>query len=177
MFDISLGEMAVIGAVALVVIGPERLPKVARTLGLLVGRAQRFANSVKADLDREIAQSELAKLEAEMRAQGAELRNTIHQPLADAKAALLAAPADTPAPAVIHTPAEPAVTPLPEPEQFALTAADQALRPVVEPAAATVVSAPAPAPQISPAAHDERQLDLFEPSVPTAAPTPARDRR
>ncbi|GGP27822.1 Sec-independent protein translocase protein TatB [Silvimonas amylolytica] len=177
MFDISLGEMAVIGAVALVVIGPERLPKVARTLGLLVGRAQRFANSVKADLDREIAQTELAKLEAEMRAQGAELRNTIHQPLADAKAALLAAPSETPAPVVMNTPVEPPATTQSEPDPFALTTADQALRPVAEPAPVSAVSAPAPAPQIHAGAHDERQLDLFEPSVPSAAPTPARDRR
>jgi sec-independent protein translocase protein TatB len=173
-FDISLGEMAVIGAVALVVIGPERLPKVARTLGLLIGRAQRFANSVKADLDREISQSELAKLEAEMRAQGNELRNTIHQPLTDAKAALLAVPSDTTIapPAVTNNPVEaPAVT-QPEPDQFALTAADQALQP------SPAVSAPHPAPQASAhPAHDERQLDLFETAAPSTTAAPARDRR
>ncbi|MBB5193141.1 sec-independent protein translocase protein TatB [Silvimonas terrae] len=172
MFDISLGEMAVIGAVALVVIGPERLPKVARTLGLLVGRAQRFAASVKADLDREISQTELAKLEAEMRSHGNDLRNTIHQPLADAKAALLAGPAEVSAPAAMNTPVDPPATPLPEPDQFALTAADQALQPA--PAAAPVSH---PAPQTSAPAHDERQLDLFETSTPSAPVSPARDRR
>ena len=175
MFDISLGEMAVIGAVALVVIGPERLPKVARTLGLLVGRAQRFAASVIADLDREISQSELAKLEAEMRAQGNDLRNTIHQPLADAKAALLAPPSDTPAPlpVTMNTPVEPPATSLPEPDQFALTAADQAL----QPAPPVVAAPPHPVSQAGPGAHDERQLDLFDTSTPSAVITPARDRR
>ena len=115
MFDISLGELMVIGAVSLVVIGPEKLPKVARTVGMLIGRAQRFTANVKADLDREIAQGELAKLEAEMRSQGESIRNSIHQPFSEAKAALLeAAPnADhtvaaleraAPSPAVIATP-------------------------------------------------------------------------
>jgi sec-independent protein translocase protein TatB len=66
MFDLSFAELAVIGAVALVVIGPEKLPKVARTAGLLLGRAQRMVASVKADLDREMRQAELAQLQAEI---------------------------------------------------------------------------------------------------------------
>ena len=62
MFDIGFWELLVIGVVALLVIGPERLPKVARTAGLWVGRARRFVSTVKADIDREIAADELKKV-------------------------------------------------------------------------------------------------------------------
>jgi sec-independent protein translocase protein TatB len=61
MFDIGFWELAVIGVVALLVIGPERLPRVARTAGLWLGRARRFVSSVKADIDRELAADELKK--------------------------------------------------------------------------------------------------------------------
>lgn len=66
MFDIGFSELIVIGIVALVVIGPERLPKVARTAGLLLGRMQRYVNDVKADISREIQLDELKKMQAEM---------------------------------------------------------------------------------------------------------------
>ena len=55
MFDIGFWELAIIGVVALLVIGPERLPRVARTAGLWLGRARRFVSTVKADIDRELA--------------------------------------------------------------------------------------------------------------------------
>ena len=54
MFDIGFSEIVVIGVVALIVIGPERLPKVARTLGHMFGRLQRYVNEVKADINREM---------------------------------------------------------------------------------------------------------------------------
>ena len=66
MFDISFSELMVIGVVALVVIGPERLPKVARTVGHLLGRAQRYVNDVKTDIKREIELDELRKFKDEM---------------------------------------------------------------------------------------------------------------
>ena len=66
MFDIGFSELIVIGVVALVVIGPERLPKVARTAGLLLGRLQRYVNDVKADISREMQLDELKKLQAEV---------------------------------------------------------------------------------------------------------------
>jgi len=59
MFDIGFWELMVIGVVGLVVIGPDRLPGVARKLGYWVGRARRFVNSVRQDIDREIRQDEL----------------------------------------------------------------------------------------------------------------------
>lgn len=67
MFDFSFGELAVIGTVALVVLGPERLPKVARTVGDWVGKAQRYVNQVKSDINREIELAELKKLQEEAR--------------------------------------------------------------------------------------------------------------
>jgi len=66
MFDVGFSEMIVIAIVALVVIGPERLPKVARTAGLLLGRMRRYVNDVKADISREMQLDELKKLQSEM---------------------------------------------------------------------------------------------------------------
>ena len=66
MFDIGFSELLVIAIVALIVIGPERLPKVARTLGHLFGRMQRYVNDVKADIAREMELEELKKFRASM---------------------------------------------------------------------------------------------------------------
>ena len=66
MFEIGFSELIVIAVVALVVIGPERLPKVARTAGHLLGRMQRYVNDVKADIGREMQLDELKKLQADM---------------------------------------------------------------------------------------------------------------
>ena len=59
MFDVGFSELVVIALVALIVIGPERLPRVARTVGALLGRAQRYVNEVKADIQREVDLEEL----------------------------------------------------------------------------------------------------------------------
>ncbi len=66
MLDFSVSEIGLIGVVALIAIGPERLPKVARTAGILLGRFRRYALSVKAEIDREIQQSELNELHKKM---------------------------------------------------------------------------------------------------------------
>lgn len=66
MFDISFTELMVVGAVALIVIGPEKLPKVARTVGHLVGRLQRYVSDVKSDINREMEFDELRRLRKEM---------------------------------------------------------------------------------------------------------------
>ena len=66
MFDVGFSELVVIGIVALVVIGPERLPRVARMAGHLLGRMQRYVNDVKADINREIQLDELKKLRADV---------------------------------------------------------------------------------------------------------------
>jgi sec-independent protein translocase protein TatB len=65
MFDIGFSELMVIAVVALLVIGPERLPKVARTAGHMFGRLQRYVNDVKADIQREMELDELRKLRSQ----------------------------------------------------------------------------------------------------------------
>jgi sec-independent protein translocase protein TatB len=62
MFDIGFSELLVIGVVALIVIGPERLPKVARTAGHLYGRLQRYVASVKSDISQEIQLDEMRRI-------------------------------------------------------------------------------------------------------------------
>ena len=62
MFDVGFSELIVIALVALIVIGPERLPRVARTVGALLGRAQRYINDVKADIQREVDLEELKNI-------------------------------------------------------------------------------------------------------------------
>ena len=64
MFDIGVSELGVIGAVALVVLGPERLPRVARTVGNLLGRAQRYLAEVKAEVNRQIDLDELRSMKS-----------------------------------------------------------------------------------------------------------------
>ncbi len=66
MFDIGFSELMVIAVVALIVIGPEKLPKVARTVGHLFGRMQRYVNDVKSDISREMALDDLRKLQSSM---------------------------------------------------------------------------------------------------------------
>ena len=66
MFDIGISEIMVIAVVALIVLGPEKLPKTARTLGHLFGRLQRYVGEVKADINRELAIEDLKKLQAEV---------------------------------------------------------------------------------------------------------------
>src|SRR3546814_10644584 len=66
MFDVSFSELLLIGVIALIVIGPERLPGVARTIGHLAGRAQRYVNDVKSDIQRDVALGELNNLNDQM---------------------------------------------------------------------------------------------------------------
>lgn len=67
MFDIGFTELLVIGVVALIVIGPERLPKVARTAGHLYGRMQRYVSSVRSDISREMEIDELRRAGQDLR--------------------------------------------------------------------------------------------------------------
>jgi len=79
MFDIGFSELMVIGIVALLVIGPERLPKVARTLGHLLGRAQRYVNDVKSDINREMQLDELRKLQTQVSESARSLESSVRQ--------------------------------------------------------------------------------------------------
>lgn len=77
MFDVSFSELLIIGIVALIVIGPERLPAVARTLGHLLGRLQRYVSDVKSDLRREIQLDELKKIQTEVAEQARSIERTV----------------------------------------------------------------------------------------------------
>jgi len=95
MFDISFGELMIIGVVALIVIGPQRLPGVARTLGHLVGRAQRYVNDVKRDIQKEIDLDELNKVKTQMETAARSVQSTVQdaatsftKPVAEAQAAV-----------------------------------------------------------------------------------------
>ncbi|MGE5740034.1 MAG: Sec-independent protein translocase protein TatB [Betaproteobacteria bacterium] len=88
MFDIGFSEIVVIGVVALVVIGPERLPKTARTLGHLFGRLQRAVNDVNADINREMELDELRKLQREMQGAAREFEQSVTTAASDMQAGL-----------------------------------------------------------------------------------------
>jgi sec-independent protein translocase protein TatB len=81
MLDLGLTKMALIGVVALVVLGPERLPRVARTAGALFGRAQRYINDVKAEVTREIELDELRRMKSEFETAASNVESTVHDNL------------------------------------------------------------------------------------------------
>ncbi len=78
MIDIGLSKMALIGAVALVVIGPEKLPMVARTVGTLLGKAQRYVSDVKAEVSRSMELDELKKMRENMESAARDVEQSIH---------------------------------------------------------------------------------------------------
>ena len=77
MFDVGISEIMVIAVVALIVLGPEKLPKTARTLGHLFGRLQRYVGEVKADINRELALDDLKKLQAEVSTAAADFQTSM----------------------------------------------------------------------------------------------------
>lgn len=77
MLDIGVTKIAIIGAIALVVIGPERLPGVARTLGTLLGRARSYMADVKAEVDRSMALDELKKMKESVQSAAQEVEQSI----------------------------------------------------------------------------------------------------
>jgi sec-independent protein translocase protein TatB len=92
-FDVSFSELLVIAVVALLVIGPEKLPKVARTVGAFTGRMQRYMAQVKEEVNREMRFEELQKLQQEIKQsvedsivqESAALQTSIHAPSRPAK--------------------------------------------------------------------------------------------
>jgi sec-independent protein translocase protein TatB len=108
MFDIGFSELLVIGLVALVVIGPERLPRVARTIGHLAGRLQRYVNDVKADINREVEMEELRKMRDSVTQAATDIQSSVegelHKAETDLNAAASAA-TGVPEPAVEAAPA------------------------------------------------------------------------
>ena len=137
MFDIGFSEIVVIAVVALIVIGPERLPKTARTLGHLFGRLQRYVNDVKADISREMELDELKRLQNEVKTAAEGIKSTVESAARDVESGarevesqLNAAAADAPPtpptpselPELTPPPADPAVE---APRQAALPGFDK----------------------------------------------------
>src|SRR5919106_5710362 len=81
MFDIAFSELLIIGVVALIVIGPEKLPRVARTVGHLAGRLQRYVSDVKADINREIELDELRKMRDSMQQAASSFETSVQSEL------------------------------------------------------------------------------------------------
>jgi sec-independent protein translocase protein TatB len=122
MFDIGFSELLVIAVVALIVIGPERLPKVARTLGHLFGRMQRYVNDVKADIAREMELDELKKMQSSMEDAARSFQSSVSKEMSDAEGELNKLTQDAEAEVGAHagdTPAqqEPAVATATAPQQ------------------------------------------------------------
>lgn len=99
MFDIAFSELIVIALIALVVIGPERLPRVARTAGHLLGRLQRYVSDVKSDINREIQLEELKKMQQQVEDSARDLQSSVTQEFSSMESQLnqSLAQADTPA--------------------------------------------------------------------------------
>ncbi|WOB74110.1 Sec-independent protein translocase protein TatB [Achromobacter xylosoxidans] len=178
MFDVSLTELMVIGVVALIVIGPERLPKVARTVGHLLGRAQRYVNDVKSDIQREIELDELRKFKSEMETAAQDVQqslndthNALQEPVqqfraeldevareASGKPAITAGAETATASADPHTaaPADPLMTPQagqPAEAPRSIAPPNPNLSLDLDSPAAAPAAQPAPTPQPAPAPH------------------------
>jgi sec-independent protein translocase protein TatB len=107
MFDIGFSELMVIAVVALIVIGPERLPKVARTVGHLFGRMQRYVNDVKADISREMALDDLRKLQANIQDTANSLEQSMNEEVRAVESGITQIAADAQPAATATVAAEP----------------------------------------------------------------------
>jgi len=83
MIDLGISKLALIGAVALVVIGPEKLPRVARTVGTLLGKAQRYISDVKAEVNRSMELDELKRMKETMEDAAKDVNQTLRDNAAD----------------------------------------------------------------------------------------------
>jgi sec-independent protein translocase protein TatB len=81
MIDLGFDKLALIGAVALIVIGPEKLPRVARTVGHLLGKAQRYVSDVKAEVNRSIELDELKKMKTEFETAARDVEQSVSDEL------------------------------------------------------------------------------------------------
>ena len=87
MFDVSFTEIMVISVVALIVVGPERLPKLARTLGYLLGRVRHYVGGVKNDIQREMEAEELNELHASVKKTAHTIENSVREEVSELEAA------------------------------------------------------------------------------------------
>ncbi|MDD5029311.1 MAG: Sec-independent protein translocase protein TatB [Rhodoferax sp.] len=83
MIDLGISKLAMIGAVALIVIGPEKLPRVARTVGTLIGKAQRYVNDVKAEVNRSMELDELKKMKETVESAAKDVSQSVQSSASD----------------------------------------------------------------------------------------------
>ena len=88
MIDFGFDKIALIGAVALIVIGPEKLPRVARTMGALIGKAQRYVADVKAEVNRSIELEELQKVKKQFETAASDIQSSVQREVNEANQAL-----------------------------------------------------------------------------------------
>jgi sec-independent protein translocase protein TatB len=167
-FEISFGEIILISVVALVILGPERLPAVARTLGALIGRAQRFVSSVKADVQQQAADSGLLGISQDIRGAADSFRSQMQEQVDEVKSVVAEQQN------VLHEVASSAAAPFDE--------ARRSLHPDV--ALAPAADADADPHELIAAAHrddaddtlplvNDKQLDLFDPPASAPADKPS----
>jgi sec-independent protein translocase protein TatB len=115
MFDIGFSELILIGLVALIVVGPQRLPTVARTVGHLLGRLQRYVSDVKSDINREMQLEELKKLQEQVASQAHDMERQVTEQMSSVESELNASIAQgiEEKAALAPPAAEPAVSPAP----------------------------------------------------------------
>jgi sec-independent protein translocase protein TatB len=115
MFDVGISEIMVIAVVALIVLGPEKLPKTARTLGHLFGRLQRYVADVKADINRELQLEELKKLQAQVQTAATDFQSSVSAAATEIQSDVRAVETDLNAAAAGSTAERPAAVPTPMP--------------------------------------------------------------
>lgn len=173
MFDFSFGELLIVMVVALVVIGPEQLPKVARTIGALAGRAQRYIAEVKSEVQREIQLEDMKNLQQSVTAEARALETSLRAGIAsmEENARALQAQAGE-AMAAFTVTDDAAAAPVPQSTETA-DAADAATDAADEAAPQTEPAAPAPdaAPQEAAAVADAPASPVFDPLKQESAHT------
>ncbi len=88
MIDFGFDKIALVGAIALLVIGPEKLPRVARTVGHMIGKAQRYVADVKAEVNRTIELEELQKMKREFETTARDVKDSVEREVNDARGAV-----------------------------------------------------------------------------------------
>jgi sec-independent protein translocase protein TatB len=160
MFDIAWSEFMLVGAIALVVIGPKDLPKAMRTVGQAIGKIRRMASEFQGQFNEAMREAELHDLKKQVEDVGGTVSSAMNSDfkpiempastglddaaLKEAEAKLSAIPAPEPLPPVEIAPAEVAAAPAPEPKP------KRVRKPAAEAASAEPVTSPEPAPEKAP---------------------------
>ena len=137
MFDVGFSEIVVIAVVALIVIGPQKLPKTARTLGHLFGRLQRYVNEVKADINREIELDELRKLQQEVQTAAKSIETSVTSVAREVETGVRSVETE------LNAAAQGVESPAASPEMLPLAHAAAVVAPVAPPSAAEQAAVPA----------------------------------